>query len=210
MTGNASRLPLLLLGAGGHAKVVAEIAALNDAFDLVGLIDQQSVGTLVNGIPIVGSDKELASFFERGVQHIHVAIGSNAIRDRLGQEVSLLGFRLSTLISPAACVSRSARLGRGAVLMAGAIVNAEANIGELTIINTNASVDHDCRIGRAVHVAPGCTLAGNVTVGDRTFIGAGTTIIPGVTLGNDVIVGAGACVVRDVPSGKQVVGVPAR
>lgn len=210
MTGNASRLPLLLLGAGGHAKVVAEIAELNNAFEVVGLIDQHPVGTLVNGIPIVGSDKELASFFEQGVRHIHVAIGSNAIRDRLGEEVSRLGFLLSTLISPAACVSRSARLGHGAVMMAGAIVNAEATIGELTIINTNASVDHDCRIGRAVHVAPGCALAGNVTVGDRTFVGAGATIIPGVTLGNDVIVGAGACVVRDVPSGKQVVGVPAR
>src|SRR3954452_13045964 len=154
MTGIVSRLPLLLLGAGGHAKVVAEIAALNSAFDVVGFIDRHPVGTLVNGIPVVGSDKELAAFFEKGVRHIHVAIGSNAIRERLGQDVARLGFCHSTLISPSACVSRSARLGNGAVMMAGAIVNAEATIGELTIINTNASVDHDCKIGRAVHVAP--------------------------------------------------------
>ena len=199
MTGSTSRLPLLLIGAGGHAKVAAEIAVQNEAFDLVGFIDQHPVGTLVNGVPVVGSDEHLPSLWDKGIRHIHVAIGNN-----------LLGFTLSTLISPAACISPSARLGHGSVIMAGAILNAEATIGDLTIINTNASVDHDCKIGRVVHIAAGCVLAGNVTIGDRSFIGAGATIIPGVTLGDDVIVGAGACVVRDVPSGQRVVGVPAR
>jgi UDP-perosamine 4-acetyltransferase len=210
MTGSTSRLPLLLIGAGGHAKVAAEIAVQNEAFDLVGFIDQHPVGTLVNGVPVVGSDEHLPSLWDKGIRHIHVAIGNNLLRSRLGQQVSNLGFTLSTLISPAACISPSAHLGHGSVIMAGAILNAEATIGDLTIINTNASVDHECKIGRVVHIAAGCVLAGNVTIGDRSFIGAGATIIPGVTLGDDVIVGAGACVVRDVPSGQRVVGVPAR
>src|SRR5215831_12409169 len=141
MTGSASRLPLLLIGAGGHAKVVAEIAIQDQAFDLVGFIDQHPVGTLVNGIPVVGSDEHLPSLWDTGVRHIHVAIGNNRLRSRLGQHASSLGFALSTLISPAAYISPSARLGPGSVIMAGAILNAEATIGDLTIINTNASVD---------------------------------------------------------------------
>jgi UDP-perosamine 4-acetyltransferase len=198
------------LGAGGHSKVVAEIALQSQEFDLVGLIDQRPVGSLVNGIAVVGSDRELESFRERGVRDIHVAIGSNAKRAELGEMAAKLNFRLATLISPAATISRTARIGDGVVIMGGATLNASCSIGDLTIINTGANVDHDCTIGRAVHIAPGCTLAGSVTVGDRTFLGAAATVIPGVTLGSDVIVGAGACVIRDVPSGQTVVGVPAK
>ena len=204
------RLPLLLLGAGGHSKVVAEIALQSPEFDLLGLIDQQPAGSLVNGIAVVGTDHELASFFAKGVRNIHVAIGNNARRAALAEMAVELNFRLATLISPAATISRTAKIGDGVVVMGGATLNANCSVGDLTIINTGANVDHDCTIGRAVHIAPGCTLAGNVTVGDRTFLGAAATVIPGVTLGSDVIVGAGACVIRDVPSGQTVVGVPAK
>ena len=205
-----TRLPLLVLGAGGHSKVVAEIALENPIFELLGLIDRHAVGTILNGLPVVGNDDSLASFFESGVRHIHVAIGDNFARESLANMVRKLNFSLATLISPAATISRSARLGEGVVVMGGAILNAEANIGDLTIINTGANIDHDCKIGRAVHIAPGCTLAGNVTVGDHSFLGAGTTVIPGVTLGHNVVVGAGACVIEDIPAGQKVVGVPAR
>lgn len=204
------RLPLLLLGAGGHSKVVAEIALQNRIFELVGLIDRHAVGTIISGVPVVGDDDSLPSFFDKGIRHVHVAIGNNTARSDLGNKVLGASFSLATLVSAAAIISRSARLGHGVVVMGGAVLNAEAKIGDLTIINTGANIDHDCKIGRAVHIAPGCTLAGNVTVGDRTFLGAGATVIPGVTLGHDVVVGAGACVIRDVPSGQTVVGVPAR
>jgi len=201
---------LLLLGAGGHSKVVAEIARQNRFFELVGLIDRHAIGTVFNGVPVVGNDESLASFFKDGIRHIHIAIGDNSARAGLASMALGLNFTLATLISAAATVSRSARVGRGVAIMGGAVLNADASIGDLTIVNTGANIDHDCKIGHAVHIAPGCTLAGNVTVGDRSFLGAGATIIPGVTLGHDVIVGAGACVIRDVPSGQKVVGVPAR
>lgn len=204
------RLPLLLLGAGGHSKVVAEIALQDTAFELVGLIDRFAVGTMLNGVKVVGNDDSLASFFKDGIRHVHVAIGNNSARAGLAEMALGLNFCLATLVSPAATVSRSAHVGHGVVIMGGAVLNAEASIGDLTIINTGTNIDHDCKIGRAVHIAPGCTLAGNVTIGDRSFVGAGATIIPGVTLGHDVIVGAGACVIRDIPSGQKVVGVPAR
>lgn len=205
-----SRLPLLLLGAGGHSKVVAEIALHSRGYELVGLVDRHAIGTVVNGIPVVGDDDALPSLFVKGVRHVHVAIGSNSARAALADKIVRMNFKLATLVSPSANVSRTAHLGQGAVVMAGATLNANAAVGDLTIINTGANVDHDCKIGRAAHIAPGCTLAGNVTVGDRTFLGAGATVIPGVTLGHDVVVGAGACVINDVPSGQTVVGVPAR
>lgn len=205
-----TRLPLLLLGAGGHSKVVAEIAMQNPNFELVGLVDRNAVGTIVNGVRVVGNDDSLASFLQKGICHIHVAIGNNSLRAGLADRILKLSFKLATLVSPAANISQTAHLGEGAVVMGGATLNADARIGDLTIINTGANIDHDCKIGRAVHIAPGCTLAGNVTVGDRTFLGAGSTVIPSVTLGHDVIVGAGACVINDIPSGQTVVGVPAR
>src|SRR5258707_11503997 len=142
MTGSTSRLPLLLIGAGGHAKVAAEIAVQNEAFDLVGFIDQHPVGTLVNGVPVVGSDEHLPSLWDKGIRHIHVAIGNNLLRSRLGQQVSNLGFTLSTLISPAACISPSARLGHGSVIMAGAGLNPPAKKRGLAKNHTQTNPDH--------------------------------------------------------------------
>lgn len=201
---------LLLIGAGGHAKVVAEIARRDARFELAGLIDRTPAGTFIGGVPVLGDDSVLANLFADGIRHAHIAIGSNALRARLSENIEALGFELATLKSSSADLSPSARLGSGVVMMGGVVINAEAEIGDGSIINTRASIDHDCRIGRFVHVGPGSTLAGNVTVGDRTFVGAGVTIIPGVTLGADVIVGAGACVIEDIPSGQTVIGIPAR
>jgi UDP-perosamine 4-acetyltransferase len=200
---------LLLIGAGGHAKVVAEIAKWNTRFRLVGLIDRFTPGTLIGGFPVLGDDSILPKLLAGGLRHAHVAIGSNVLRARISGQIEALGFRPATLLSPSADLSPSAVVGEGVVVMGGVVINAEAEIGDGTIINTRACVDHDCRIGRFVHIAPGSTLAGNVTIGDRSFIGAGATIIPGVTLGSDVIVGAGACVIKDIPSGQTVVGIPA-
>lgn len=201
---------LLLIGAGGHSKVVAEIVQQGARFYLAGLIDRLPRGTLVGGVAILGNDDALPALFASGIRHAHVAIGSNSLRAKLSHTLAALGFELTTLRSRSADLSPSARFGRGVVVMGGVVINAEAEIGDGSIVNTRASIDHDCRIGRFVHIAPGSTLAGNVSVGDWTFVGAGATIIPGVTLGSNVIVGAGACVIDDIPSGQTVVGVPAR
>jgi UDP-perosamine 4-acetyltransferase len=202
--------PLLLIGAGGHAKVVAEIARRDARFQLAGLIGRQPRGTQIGGVAVLGDDDALPGLLAGGIRHAHVAIGSNALRAKLSANLAALGFALVTLRSSSADLSPSARFGHGVVVMGGVVINAEAAIGDGSIINTRASIDHDCVIGRFVHIAPGSTLAGNVCVGDRSFVGAGATIIPGVTLGSDVIVGAGACVINDIPSGQIVVGVPAR
>jgi UDP-perosamine 4-acetyltransferase len=201
---------LLVIGGGGHAKVVLDIARLDHRYQLKGLIDNMPPGTLIGGVPVLGDDSILATLFASGICHAHVAIGSNTLRERLFDIILRLGFNPVTFKSRSADLSPSVRLGRGAVVMGGTVINADTDVGDGSIINSNASVDHDCLIGKFAHIAPGSTLAGNVTVGDRSFVGAGVTIIPGVTLGSDVIVGAGACVINDIPSGQTVVGIPAK
>ena len=210
MSSNDKLLPLLIIGGGGHSKVVAEIAKQDGRFVLEGIIDDQAVGTQINGVEVVGNDRSLPLLYAQGCRHVHIAIGSNYTRERLALMVRILGFHVVSLISPRAIVSPSAKIGAGVVVMSGVVINAQTEIGQLSIINTGSSIDHDCKIGNSVHIAPGSTLTGNVVVGDRSFIGAGSTIIPGVTLGNDVVVGAGACVIEDIPAGVCVVGVPAK
>jgi UDP-perosamine 4-acetyltransferase len=200
---------VVLLGAGGHAKVVIE------AFRAVGDTVAHCIGgsadpeTLL-GVPVIHDENELARLRSEGFQRAFVAIGSNKVRDKLGAKLEALGFELVSIIHPRAWFSPSARMGRGAVVMAGSVVNACAVIGDLAIINTGATVDHDCVIGRCVHVAPQCALAGCVSVGERAMLGVGAKVIPGIRIGADATVGAGSVVVRDVNDAALVMGVPAR
>jgi len=200
---------IVLLGAGGHAKVVIE------AFRAAG----ETVASCVGGpsdpqslldVPVIPDEAELPALRASGLSRAFVAIGSNRLREKLGAKLESLGFELVSIIHPRACVSPSVRIGRGVVIMAGSVVNACAVIGDLAIINTGATVDHDCVIGRCVHVAPQCALAGCVRVGDRAMLGVGAKVIPGITIGADATVGAGSVVVRNVSDAALVMGVPAR
>jgi UDP-perosamine 4-acetyltransferase len=202
--------PLLLVGAGGHAKVVIELVRAAGMYEVIGLIDRNLKGSLILGVPIVGSDIDLANFRHQGINHAFVGIGNNQRRLQMGRYLRQIGFEIVNAISPAAVISVSVKLGRGIAVMAGAVINAEARIDDFSIINTHASVDHDCWVGEGAHVAPGSTLAGNVRIGTLAFVGAGASVIPGTNIGENAVVGAGACVIRDVPTGASAWGVPAR
>ena len=141
---------------------------------------------------------------------VFVAVMENRARQMLSHEVTALGGRLVTALSPHAVVSPSARIGAGAVLMPGAVVNAGASIGDGAIVNINAAVDSDVSVGAFAHVAVGASLAGGVTVGDGALIGVGASVTPGRTIGTWSTVGAGSAVVRDVAPGATVAGVPAK
>lgn len=206
-----------VLGAGGHAKVTADIIrALN--FTLTGLIDQRTEMLHVQVEP--GGGEVLMTqddFFvhlaathslPEGASYAVVAIGHNAVRLRLSEDLGAL--LAPALIDPRALISPSARIGDGSTVLPGVIVNASARIGRAAILNTGCIIEHDCTLADGVHISPGATLCGNVSVGARSWIGSGSTVIPGVTIGEDVVVGAGSTVIRDVPSGTKVVGVPAR
>ncbi len=203
-------IPLLLIGAGGHAKVVIEAFRAIGGFDLVGLIDRRASAPPVLGVPILGDESRLAALREDGIAHGFVALGDNAQRARLGARLAALGFVQPAAIHPTAFVAPSARVAAGAIVMARAVLGTDSRAGCLVIVNTGAVVDHDGDLGEASHVGPGCALAGNVTLGTRALVGAGCAVRPGIRIGADAVVGAGSAVVKDVAPGATVAGTPAR
>lgn len=200
----------VIVGAGGHAKVVVDLFREAGGHELAGLIDSVAIGTLVNGLPIIGSDDDFARLRNEGITHAHVAIGNNHRRLALARDLQELGFTLTNAISPAAVISPSAILGGGIAIMAGAVVNADSRLDDACILNTCSSLDHDGHIAEGAHVGPGCALAGNVRVGRLAFLGVGTCAIPGTEIGEEAVIGAGSCVIRSVPAGATAYGVPAR
>ena len=202
--------PVVVVGAGGHAKVVIELIRAEGRYEVAALLDADATPRRVLGVEVVGDDDALPRLRAEGLARAFIALGGNALRLKVAGRARDLGFDLVNAISPAAVISPTARIGAGVAVMAGAVVNAEARIGDLAIVNTNASIDHDCVLGEACHVAPGCALAGGVTVGRLAFLGIGTVAIPGVRIGDGAELGAGACVVKDIRAGMRALGVPAR
>lgn len=201
---------LVLVGAGGHAKVVLEVFRAMGGFEVLGFVDPDPPTPIVLGLPVLGGDSVLETLRAQGVDAAFAALGDNRLRQRVGAHLASIGFTLPPAIHPSALVSPSARIGAGAVVMARTVVGTEATIEELAILNSGAIIDHDSVLCAAAHVAPGCALAGNVRVGARALVGVGSAIRPGVTIGADAVIGAGSAVVADIPSGAYVGGVPAR
>lgn len=193
-------LPLVILGAGGHAKVVHAIAVLTGR-TLLGVCDPllaaQGV-TQWRGVPVLGGDAALAQLNAQQVGLVN-GIGQlpgKSLREQLYLTQRQAGFRFPALVHPSAWVDVSVRLADGVQVMAGAMVQPDCVIGRNTVINTGASVDHDCIVGEHVHIAPGVTLCGNVVVDAGAFVGAGATVLPGVRIGAGALVGAGTCLRR--------------
>ena len=201
--------PLIVIGAGDHARVVAEVVRALGV-TVAGFVAPFPPGTSITGAPVIGGDADLPRLRGEGVTHAVLGIGDNRTRARLAEELLALGFILPAILHPAAYASPSCILGLGAVLLQLAAVGTEVHVGRFAIINAGAVVEHDGDIGQAAHVAPGCALAGRVRVGRRTLVGVGTAVRPGIVIGADAVVGAGSVVVRDVPDGETVAGCPAK
>lgn len=205
-----SRTRVLVVGAGGHARVCLE-ALTDSGFSIVGCVTRD--GAAVDGLPapVLGVDSDIARIAAaHEVRHAFVAIGDNADRQAAADRCASAGLRLVNAVSRFAMVSPAAQLGEGVAVLAGAVLNASASVADGAIVNTRASIDHDVRVGPFAHVAVGASLAGGVTVGPRALLGVGSCAVPNVRIGADAVVGAGAAVTRDVPDGVTVVGVPAR
>jgi len=196
---------LIVVGAGGHAKVVVA-AARAAGFRVVAISDDVRLrwGDRLLGIAVSGPTEPV---LQDARARVVLAIGANAVRRRMAATARC---RFVTVIHPSAIIDPTVQLGAGSVVFAGAVIQPDTAIGAHAIVNTAASIDHDCVLGEAVHVAPGARLAGNVTLGDEVFLGIGAVVIPGITIGARTIVGAGAAVVRDLPADVVAVGVPAR
>jgi UDP-perosamine 4-acetyltransferase len=207
-------IPVVGVGAGGHAKVIIDILRLSGRFEIVGLLaaDPPEPNASLDGVPIIGDDTMLPALLPR-VRHAFMGLGSvraSIKREQLYEQVANAGFEFVTAVHPRATVAAGAALGKGVTIMAGAVVNPGASIGNNTILNTGSIVDHDCRVDHHVHIAPRACLAGSVWVGRNSHIGMGAVVLQGITIGERSTVAAGAVVIRDVPAGSTVAGVPAR
>lgn len=200
---------LLICGAGGHAKVVADLAR-RAGWSIVGFVDEfhpERLGDEFFGGRVVNFDSGVGA-----IDQPAVALGIGDCESRLfkAREFEVAGRSLPVLIHPCATVAASVIIGAGSQVVAGAVINPDALLGQAVIVNTGATVDHDCMIEDGVHLAPGVHLAGNVTVGEGTLVGIGAVVKPGVRIGRRCVIGAGSVVLRDIPDGSTAFGFPAR
>jgi sugar O-acyltransferase (sialic acid O-acetyltransferase NeuD family) len=201
-----NRRGLRILGAGGHGRVIADIAETL-SFNPVQFIDAAFPNKRKNLVwEIVGVDfSDSSDEFEK-----FVALGDNRLRLEVLEAMLASSIQAAILIHPGASVSRYASLGAGSVVMAGAVINAGARLGVGVIANSGCTIDHDCILGDGVHISPGANVAGGVTIGRASWVGIGACIRESIEVGANVIVGAGAAVVHDIHDGARVVGIPAK
>jgi sugar O-acyltransferase (sialic acid O-acetyltransferase NeuD family) len=206
-------LPVIIVGGGGHSKVLIEALRLRSV-KILGITecDNTRIGIDVLGIGVIGNDDKIFGYapesirLVNGVGSVNLPKARKAVFDKFKER----GFTFATIIHPSAVIASDVVLGEGAQVMAGAVIQPGSRIGRNSIVNTRVSVDHDCSIGEHVHLAPGVTLSGSVRVGDIVHIGTGAIVIQGMSIGHQSIIGAGSVVLEPVVEGTTVLGCPAR
>ena len=205
-------MDVVIMGAGGHGRVVLDALRLAGTHRAIGFLDADTTraGDEVMGIPILGGVNLFGKLRKQGIGGVIVAIGDNRVRGGYAEAVEQAGFELLTVIHPAAILAPGTHVGRNVFVAAGAIISTGVRIADGAIINTGAVVDHECQIGRFVHICPGALVAGRVEVEERAFVGMGAKVLPCLRIGAEATIGAGAVVLQDVSPRSTVVGVPAR
>lgn len=192
-----------ILGAGGHSKVVIDLIEQIGDYRIVGVYDDHKVGQVM-GYPILGGLSEI----DLGCDEYVMAMGRETDRARIDQQYVSLNW--ARLVHPRAIVARSAQLGVGTVVCAGAVIQPEVTIGRHGLINTNCNVDHEVVVGDYCSISPGATICGQVHIGHLTLIGANATVIQNMSIGARCLIGAGTVVIRSVEDDQKVVGNPGR
>lgn len=196
---------IVIIGANGHGKVVADIAS-RMGYEKIEFLDDNEAIKECSGFPVIGkTDKVLDKKID-----VFVAIGDAEIRKKFYQRLESTGHNIPVLVHPQAVLARDVKVGTGSVVMAGVVINPGVTIGKGCIINTCSSVDHDCKIGDYAHVSVGAHLAGNVCVGEQVWIGAGATVSNNKSIISNCMIGAGAVVVKDIEMPGTYIGVPAK
>jgi len=206
-------MDVLIIGAGGHGRVVLDIIRAGKKYTPIGFLDADAalLGRKIGGVPVLGAVNLLPRLKQQQkVRAAIVAIGDGRTRCSYAKLVDDAELELLSVSHPTATVAATASIGRNVVIAAGACVCADAKVGDSSIINTNAVVDHECEVGAGVHICPGALLAGRVRVHDGAFVGLGAKVIQCVSIGEDATIGAGAVVLNDIPAAATAVGVPAR
>ncbi|EIT86537.1 hypothetical protein A374_03164 [Fictibacillus macauensis ZFHKF-1] len=201
-------MKIILIGKGGHSKVIKDMIDLQPSLEIVGYLDQKyPTASWQDGV--FYGPMTAASSFTEDVKFV-IAVGDNQIRKRIYIDLKMKENRFATIIHPTAIISPSAKIGYGTVIMASVVIQADAIIGAHTIINTAAVIEHDNVIANYAHISPQATLTGTVSIEEGVHIGAGAIVIPGIHIGAWSIIGAGATVIHNLPSLCTAVGVPAR
>lgn len=199
---------LLIVGAGGHGKVIADIAMKENKWSKIAFIDDKIDLKTVMGLEVVGESNRIHAYIE--TNKIIVAVGNNSTRKHIYNKIESMGACIPTLIHPSAIIGSDVFIDKGTVVMPGVVINCCSKIGKGCIINTGATVDHDNIIGDFVHISPGAHLAGTVTIGLETWIGIGAVISNNISIIGGCIIGASALIVKDIIDPGVYLGVPGK
>jgi sugar O-acyltransferase (sialic acid O-acetyltransferase NeuD family) len=199
---------LLIIGANGHGKVIADIALKMNKWKNIAFLDDDEKIKSSMGLDVIGKSYEAINYKEK--YEIFVAIGNNATRESIITKLKLEDASIPTLVHPNAVIGKNVNLGYGTAVMAGVVINSCTKIGKGSIINTSATIDHDNLIEDFVHISPGAHLAGNVKIGHSTWVGIGGVVCNNIDITSNCMVGAGAVVTRNIVEIGTYVGVPAK
>ena len=200
---------LLVLGAGGHGRDVMDIALLSRKWDKISYLDDKPVSDKLTGIHTIGKLRDFKLFTDE-FSYGFVAIGNNALRLQLINEVLEAGFKMPTLIHPTAIISNTVEIECGSVVLAGAIINTCNKISRGCIVNIGSTLGHDCNLSEGVQVSPGANIGGCTSIGERSWICIGANVTNNISIPADTIIGAGAVVVKDITESGTYIGVPVR
>lgn len=204
----ATKNKLLIIGAGGQGKVVADVALKMKKWNEVSFLDNKSnIEPFIN-CHVIDKSSEALKYIRD--YDLFVAIGNNAAREKIQISLESEGASIPTLIHPSAIVGEQVEMGKGTVVMAGVVINCCTKIGRGCIINTGSTLDHDNKVEDFAHISPGVHMAGTVEVGKRVWIGIGATISNNITIIENCVIGAGAVVVSDIVESGTYIGVPVR
>lgn len=205
---NNNKDKLLIIGASGHGKVVADIAMKMNRWETILFLDDDESLKSSMGIEVIGKSSDAYKYINN--YDIFVAIGNNLVRERIQEQLLDACASIPTLIHPYSIIGEWVELGIGSVVMAGSVINCCSKIGNGCIINTGTTIDHDNILEDYVHVSPGAHLAGTVNVGKRTWIGIGSSIINNINITSNCIIGAGSVVLNDINESGTYIGIPAK
>ncbi|PYZ95361.1 acetyltransferase [Salipaludibacillus keqinensis] len=202
---------LVLVGQGGHSKVLTDIANRDGTVKVIGYLDDIHKSMYIEQ-DVFYAPLSFAPVIRQTFQEVKwiIGVGHNEIRKKIVETLQLEPEDYTTLIHPSAEISPSATLGVGTVVMANAVINADSTVGHHAIINSGAIIEHDNRVGDYVHLSPHATLTGNVVIEEGVHLGANSTVIPGKTIGEWSVIGAGSTVIHSIPPFITAVGVPAK
>ena len=206
-------IDILIVGGGGHAKVLAALLKKHRDWNPIGYTDSEDNGSLL-GLPYLGTDRVISALVsEKSLRYAVIGIGLVGLtepRTLVIKKIQSMRLSFPPICSPNAVINEDVKVGDGSIVMDGAVIQPGVEIGSFCIINTGATVDHDCNIGNYVHIAPGVTLSGSVHLGHKILVGTAASVLQGIRITDNVIIGAGAMVVSDIDICGTYLGVPAK